>query len=124
MTQEAPAHLANIIILPTTEAYADAMETLTGVVYDTNPREDQYTLNADHYRQHVRVFPEAQFIALDRSTNQVVGLTVGMRTRHDPAHRHLDSWWDAIGKGTLSTHIPDGDWMYGVESCVHPDYRG
>jgi GNAT superfamily N-acetyltransferase len=122
--RQAPARLQDIIILPSSEAYADQMEALTGIVYGVDPRQDDYTFNADHYRQHVRVFPEAQFIALDTRNNQVVGLTSGMRTQHDPAHRHTESWWDAVGRGTLSTHVPDGDWMYGVESCVHPEYRG
>jgi GNAT superfamily N-acetyltransferase len=70
------------------------------------------------------VYPEAQFIALDTAANLVVGLTSGMRTRYDPAVRHYDTWWDVIGNGRLETHIPDGDWMYGVESCVHPEYQG
>ncbi|MGV3768230.1 MAG: GNAT family N-acetyltransferase [Chitinophagaceae bacterium] len=35
-----------------------------------------------------------------------------------------DHSWNAItGKGTLSTHKPDGDTLYGIEIMVHPDYR-
>ncbi len=122
--QEEPAHFNNIVILPSSEAYLDRMEALTGIVYECDPRTDPYSLNAECYRQHILRYPEAQFIAVDRDTDQVVGLTSGMRTHYDPHERHTETWWEAIGNGRLETHIPDGDWMYGVESCVHPDYRG
>lgn len=119
-----PASLNKIVILPTSAEYAESMERLTGIVYGIDPRQDPKCLNADHYRHHLTVFPEGQFIAVDTTTNEVVGLTVSMRINHDPAKPHLAHWWDTIGQGWLTPHTPNGEWMYGVESCVHPDFRG
>ena len=95
------------------------------LVYNLDPRiEANTTFNADHFRQHLATFPEGQFVAVDTRTDTVVGLTVSMRMNHDPLHPLLTAWWQLIGDGTLATHVPDGVWMYGVESAVHPDYRG
>ncbi len=118
------ALLKQIEIRLTRPEDADELEVLTGIIYHCDPREDEACFTADHYRQHVQVFPEAQFVAVDVVTGQLVGLTSGMRMCYDPARPPLMSWWELVGNGWLSTHIPDGDWMYGVESAVHPDYRG
>ena len=32
-------------------------------------------------------------------------------------------YFDFIGRGTLSTHNPDGQWLYGIDVGVHPDFR-
>lgn len=103
---------------------ADELEELTGIIYHCNPREDAACFTADHYRQHVQVFPEAQFVAVDTTTGKLVGLTSGMRMHYDPARPPLMAWWELVGNGWLTTHDPRGEWMYGVESAVHPDYRG
>ena len=34
------------------------------------------------------------------------------------------SWAEITGQGYGSRHDPDGDWLYGMEVCVDPDYRG
>src|SRR5690606_14959586 len=28
------------------------------------------------------------------------------------------------GRGHLTTHEPDGAWLYGIDMAVHPDFRG
>jgi hypothetical protein len=89
----------SIRILPSSAEYADQMEELTGTVYECNPRESEGTLTADHFRQHLNVFPEGQFIAVDALTQRVVGLTASMRTTYDPRHLRLEPWWDTIGYG-------------------------
>lgn len=90
--------------------------------YGCEPGDESFT--ADHFRRHQELFPEGQFIAVDQTTDRVVGFTVSMRMHFDPARPLLDYWWASIGDGWLTTHNPDGDWMYGVESCVLPAYRG
>ncbi|MCI0555603.1 MAG: GNAT family N-acetyltransferase, partial [Anaerolineae bacterium] len=47
-----------------------------------------------------------------------------MRIHFDPCKPMAEPWVTTIGNGWLSTHVPDGEWMYGVETCVHPDYQG
>jgi hypothetical protein len=94
-----PASQNGIAIVPSSAQYADQMEQLTGIVYGLNPREDDSTFNADHFRHHLNVFPEGQFIAIDKSTDTVVGLTVCMRTHFNQDRPTLEPWWHVIGYG-------------------------
>ncbi len=125
-TSEDPAHLRDhIAILPAAAEYADQMEALQALVYGVDPRDERHmTFNAAHFRQHLHVFPEGQFIAVDMRSDTVVGVTVSMRIAFDPRRPVLRPWWELTGYGWLSTHVPTGTWMYGVESSVHPNYRG
>jgi predicted amidohydrolase/GNAT superfamily N-acetyltransferase len=34
------------------------------------------------------------------------------------------TWVDISGSGYAARHDPNGDWLYGMEVCVDPDYRG
>lgn len=34
------------------------------------------------------------------------------------------TWAEITGNGYASRHDPHGDWLYGMEVCVDPDYRG
>jgi predicted amidohydrolase/GNAT superfamily N-acetyltransferase len=34
------------------------------------------------------------------------------------------TWTEITGNGYASRHNPDGDWLYGMEVCVDPGYRG
>lgn len=113
-----------ILIVNSTPEYADQMAALQLAVYGVEDEECCDCLRAAHFLNHMKVFPEAQFIAIDRQTGLVVGMTSGMRLRFDPAQPTLKSWAEITDHGTLSTHDPHGEWMYGVESAVHPDYQG
>lgn len=90
---------SRIRILPSSEAYADQMEALMATVYRVNLRESEDTLTADHFRSHLKVFPEGQFIAVEADTNRVVGLTASMRTTFNPRRPRLEPWWYTIGYG-------------------------
>jgi hypothetical protein len=74
------------------------------------------------FRRHMQIFPEGQFVALE--AGRVVGLTASMRIPFDPAHPFIEPWFTTISDGWLYRHDPAAEWMYGVESCVHPDYQG
>ncbi|MCI0709369.1 MAG: GNAT family N-acetyltransferase, partial [Chloroflexi bacterium] len=55
--------------------------------------------------------------------DNVVGLGSGFFTDFDfdaPDHRFMD----IIAGGYYTNHDPDGDWYYGADISVHPDYRG
>jgi ribosomal protein S18 acetylase RimI-like enzyme len=125
LTLEEPASTNAIQIIPGAERYAQQMEDLTAAVYERNPRDDdECSLNAAHFRHHLSIFPEGQFVAVDTMTDKVVGLTASMQVNHNPRQPMLTSWWELIGYGWLTTHKPNGEWLYGVESAVHPDYQG
>ncbi|MFZ0789853.1 MAG: GNAT family N-acetyltransferase [Chromatiaceae bacterium] len=66
-------------------------------------------------------FPEGQFVALvDR---QVVGHCATFRVS-EAVGLKPHTWTEITGNGYASRHEPQGDWLYGMEVCVDPDYRG
>jgi hypothetical protein len=91
--------LNHILIRPTRVEDAEQMETLTAAVYGLNPRECADCLTADHFRQQVRVFPEGQFVAVDTTTDHIVGLTASMRLDYDLRRPITQTWWEMIGYG-------------------------
>ncbi|MCC6616889.1 MAG: GNAT family N-acetyltransferase [Anaerolineae bacterium] len=107
-------------IVNTREAYADALAAFQHVCYPTLPESDLFT--AEDYCSHVRIFPDGQFTALLRSEGEdkIVAATTTMRADFGelPAH-----FMDFIGHNTISTHKPDGAWLYGIDMSVHPAYR-
>lgn len=77
-------------------------------------------LREEHYLSHARIFPEGNFVAIVEG--KVVGVGTGFLTHFDmehPNHRFMDF----IDNGYLRNHNPKGEWYYGVDICVHPDYR-
>lgn len=75
--------------------------------------------------KHIERFPEGQFAAIRISgpaAGNTVGMAVTMRASRPPTAPILP-WREAIGDMQLSSHEPDGDWLYGVEMAVHPMYR-
>ncbi len=119
-TDEPARH--SITIAPSAPRYAEAMEDLSHLIYHSTRDNPDGTLTAPHFRRHVELFPEGQFVALEG--RRVIGLTASMRISFDPAHPFIESWYETISDGWLTRHDPTAEWMYGVESCVHPDYRG
>lgn len=77
------------------------------------------------YRKHLELFPEGQFVALARVDGSLipVGSTATFRTNFDFQHiQH--TFLDAVANGWLTNHDTQGEWLYGADMNVHPDYRG
>lgn len=100
-------------------------------VYDTVRLANGYPLdhychciNASAVEEQVKRFPDGQFVAVTEvdGNELVVGMATTMRTRRSPYARPL-SWYDEIGSFGLRNHEPDGDWLYGVEIAVRPEYQ-
>ncbi len=110
-----------IEVVPTQAAYAEALAAFQRTCYPTLPQEELFT--ADHYRSHVRIFPDGQFTAIVRTpdSEQVAGATTTMRADYGelPAH-----FLDFIGHNTICTHNPKGLWLYGIDMSVRPAFRG
>lgn len=68
----------------------------------------------------IQRFPEGQFVAL--IDGQVVGFAITMRTQRSPYDPPLP-WLDAIGGLDMRAHNRRGEWLYGVDFAVHPDFR-
>jgi GNAT superfamily N-acetyltransferase len=111
----------DIIVVPSEPQHAEAMTALMALVYDLPPDGTTEIFTPEMYRHHLAVFPEGQFTAWHG--DKIVGVTASMRFSFDPDHPKIEPWWEAVGRGWLK-HEPDGEWMYGVESHVHPDYQG
>ena len=60
---------------------------------------------------------------IEVSTGRVVACSTDLRTRVDFAH-FAHKYLEAVGGNYLTTHDPKGDWLYGADIGVHPDYRG
>jgi hypothetical protein len=83
---------APLLIAPSAPQYAEQMEKLIAMTYGIPLEESANGISADKFRNHMRVFPEGQFIALDAQTHRVVGLTASMRIDFDPRYPLLESW--------------------------------
>jgi GNAT superfamily N-acetyltransferase len=72
---------------------------------------------------HQERFPEGQFVAVDPLEQAIVGMAVSLVL---PAARwpRTAPWREVTAKGTLATHDPDGDLLYGAGVAVSPEARG
>jgi GNAT superfamily N-acetyltransferase len=100
---------------------SDAMqlEELQKIVFPTLAEDE--LIRADHYLRHLEVFPEGQFVITD--AGRVIGMTTTMRTDFDFLNYH-HTFKETIGGGWLTNHNPEGEWLYGLDMGLLPDYRG
>ncbi len=66
-------------------------------------------------------FPQGQICIEDMGTivSAALSLVIDFSEYGD---QH--TYEDIIGEGKLENHDPDGDYLYGIDVFVHPDYRG
>lgn len=96
--------------------HAEPLEALQRRVFPTLSEEE--ILTASHYRRHLEIFPEGQFVVLDGE--KVIGMSTTMRSRFsDAPHTFLE----ISGNLWLTTHQPEGEWLYGLDLGVDPAYR-
>lgn len=110
---------SGLVVASTHPRHADALERLQRIVFPSLADEERF--RAAHYRRHVELFAEGQFVALDGET--VVAATSTIRRHFDFAHP-AHTFAEIIQGGWLTSHQPSGDWLYGADLGVHPDYRG
>ncbi|MCB1245929.1 MAG: GNAT family N-acetyltransferase, partial [Acidimicrobiia bacterium] len=98
---------------------ADDLAALERLCFPTVDPDD--LLTAEGVRLQAKLFPEGAFMVLDG--DRVVGMASGVFVDYDisqPQHS-ID---DVVGPLGMDYHDPDGDWYYGIDIAVHPDYRG
>jgi len=110
---------SGVVITSTRPEHAAPLEALQELCFPTLAPEQRFL--AAHYRKHLELFPEGQFVALDG--DGVVGGTSTCRLHFDFSHVG-HTFDDVIQGGWLTSHEPDGDWLYGADISVHPDHRG
>jgi GNAT superfamily N-acetyltransferase len=77
-------------------------------------------MTAAHYQAHIDTFAQGQMVIL--YNNEVVGATTTMRYNFDFAH--IDhSFLEISGNLWLTTHQPQGTWLYGLDVSIHPDHQ-
>jgi predicted amidohydrolase/ribosomal protein S18 acetylase RimI-like enzyme len=72
-------------------------------------------------RGQINQFPEGQFVAV--VDEQVVGYCATFLISEEIGLKP-HNWTEITGNGYASRHDPRGEWLYGMEVCVDPDYRG
>ena len=72
---------------------------------------------------HLAVFPEGQFVAVDRASGRIVGMAASLIVPWDDYDMETN-WTDFTARGTFKNHDPvHGRTLYGAEIMVHPAVR-
>jgi len=66
-------------------------------------------------------FPAGQFVVT--AGDRIVGYCATLRVSEKVCMKP-HTWGEITGNGYASTHNPKGEWLYGMEVCVDPDFRG
>ena len=109
----------DLVVMHTRPEHAPQLEALQRVCFPTLDEAERF--KAVHYRKHLELFADGQFVVLDGDT--VVGATTTLRLAFDFQHV-THTFADIIQGGWLTSHVPDGDWLYGADVGVDPAYRG
>ena len=70
---------------------------------------------------HLKVFPEGQLVAVDKS-GKIVGSSSSLIIDWDD-YAESAKWSTITGSGSFSTHNPLGKTLYGADMSVDPDFR-
>lgn len=113
--------LANgLVVCRTAPEHASRLEELQRIVFPTLAPAERF--EARHYLRHIELFPDGQFCVVDPGADRVVGMTSTIRMDLDfdhPGH----TFADVIQGGWLTSHQPEGRWLYGADVGTHPEYR-
>jgi 4-aminobutyrate aminotransferase/(S)-3-amino-2-methylpropionate transaminase len=108
-----------IVIAQARPEHAAQLEELQRICFPTLAEEQRF--KRVHFLKHMELFEDGQLVALDG--DRVVGATSTVRLDFD--FKHVDhTFADIIQGGWLTSHQPDGAWLYGADLSVRPEYRG
>jgi GNAT superfamily N-acetyltransferase len=113
-----------LTIVNTRMEHADGVSLTVRAAFNVVHDEDcDDCIGASALRKQLERFPEGQFVALyeDEDAVRVVGTAHTMITIEPP---HPGTWEGTIGDISIPNHNPQGEWLYGVEMAVRPDYQG
>jgi GNAT superfamily N-acetyltransferase len=108
-----------LVVQHTRPEHASQLEELQRVCFPT--LDDAERFKTAHYLKHLELFPDGQFVVLDGDV--VIGATTTLRLRFDFDHLN-HTFAEIIQGGWLTSHQPEGDWLYGADVGVHSAYRG
>lgn len=78
-------------------------------------------MDAEMFAAQLAVYPEGQHVALDGE--RVVGQSSTFRIAEAIAFAP-HTYHTITGHNRFTLHDPHGDWLYGADMSIHPDYRG
>src|SRR5580704_7664032 len=108
-----------LVIAHARPEFAVQLEQLQRTCFPTLAEEERF--KSYHYLKHMELFDDGQFVALDE--DRVIGATATLRLDFD--FDHVDhTFGEIIQGGWLTSHQPNGAWLYGADISVHPEYRG
>lgn len=93
---------AQIRVIPARMGYANQMEICHQVAYGYSAAgadEEPESLTAAKFRQHLQIFPEGQFMALDVAADLVVGTSSNMRLNFNLRKQNARSWAEITNDG-------------------------
>jgi GNAT superfamily N-acetyltransferase len=108
-----------VSVVNSTPGMAGELEAIQRASFPTLAEAELIT--AAHYRAHIERFPEGQ-LAVVTAAGRPVACSTDFRTTADLdhiEHRYID----AVDHNWLGRHDPDGDWLYGADIGVLPEYR-
>jgi 4-aminobutyrate aminotransferase / (S)-3-amino-2-methylpropionate transaminase / 5-aminovalerate transaminase len=108
-----------LVVLHTRPEHAPQLEELQRICFPTLADAERF--KAPHYLKHLELFPDGQFVVLDGDI--VVGATTTLRLDFDFNHV-THTFAEIIQGGWLTSHQRDGEWLYGADIGVRPEYRG
>lgn len=113
----APADDRVVVRATGPEDFAQIADLCRRVYPDTAP------WTPEQLASHRRIFPDGQFVAVDRQENRLVGMCASLVVDW---HRYdtFDDWEDFTACGMFTNHEPNGGTLYGAEIIVDPTLQG
>jgi GNAT superfamily N-acetyltransferase len=109
----------DVFVRQTTEADFAGIQAMCLAIYPDSP-----CWSVEQLASHIAVFPDGQFVAIDRDGGEVVGMASSLIVLWDDYAMDA-SWRDFTKSGTFINHDPDrGRTLYGAEVMVHPRMQG
>lgn len=109
-----------LVLRRTGPEHVAQLDELQRIVFPTLAPAERF--EARHYLRHIEQFPEGQLCVVEAATDRVVGMTSSVRMDFDFEHPD-HTFADVIQGGWLTSHQPNGRWLYGADIGTHPDYR-
>src|SRR5207249_6676549 len=99
-----------LVVCNTRPDHVERLAELQHIVFPTLAADERF--EARQYLRHLELYPAGQFCVVDG--DRVVGMTSTVRMSFDfdhPGH----TFADVIQGGWLTSHQPDGSWLYGAD---------
>jgi GNAT superfamily N-acetyltransferase len=113
---------AAVTVVQTEPKYARRLSKMQSAIFPTLTEEE--ILSESQYLRHIELFPEGQLTALVLIHDKwvVAGSTSTFVTTWDYATQD-HTFLEVIGGGWFTHHNANGDWLYGGDLSVHPDFH-